>query len=190
MKDIEIEIQVQVENVEPLRTFLEESAQATGTKRQIDRYFVPAHRDFLAADPIAEWLRLRDQDGTHSITYKYWHIDSTHHRNYADEFETGIDNIGAMEKMLAALDFKPIVTVDKTRHTWHYQNYEIAIDAVKDLGDFVEIEYKGSEEITAETAITEMIDFLKTRQVGRIRRNTSGYPGLLLFPEQATYIEY
>ena len=47
MKNIEIEIQVQVENIKPLVKFLNTSAKKILKARQIDEYFVPKHRNFL-----------------------------------------------------------------------------------------------------------------------------------------------
>lgn len=76
--------------------------------------------------------------------------------------------------------------VDKTRETWEYQDYEIAIDQVKGLGDFVEIEYKGEEKSVDPVKIAnEMIVFLKEIGLSNIRRNYQGYPFLLLFPDEA-----
>ena len=62
-KDIEIEIQVNVEKIEPFLEFLTKSGQFVGEKHQVDEYFTPTHRDFLAVRPAVEWLRLRNSDG-------------------------------------------------------------------------------------------------------------------------------
>ena len=62
---------------------------------------------------------------------------------YCDEFETKIGSIEQFRKILSALNFRSIVTVDKLRKIYTYKDYEVAIDSVKDLGDFVEIEYIG-----------------------------------------------
>ncbi len=66
-----------------------------------------------------------------------------------------------------------------------FKNYEIAIDKVKDLGDFVEIEYKGKEKNKTPEKITEeMIKFLKDLDCGKIYRNYVGYPFQRLFPKE------
>ena len=186
----EIEIQVKVEDVAPLLAFLAKKGTATGEKHQMDEYFSPVHDDFTQKRPVQEWLRLRDASGTHSLNYKNWHFDNAGKGSYCDEFETTIADPSAARQMLLALNFRSIATVDKVRRTWTYQDYEVAIDAVKGLGDFVEIEYIGTNsETDPHTVAEEMVAFLKRLGCGKIRRNFVGYPFLLLFPEEAKYEE-
>lgn len=181
MKETEIEIQAQVENVSPLLSLLEREGKFESEKRQIDQYFIPAHRDFLATRPISEWLRLRDSGGAYSLNYKKWHFDSDGRGLYADEFETKLDNLDVARKIFTALDIKPLVIVEKTRKVWNYKDYEISLDSVKDLGDFVEIEYVGLRSTTDHKEIMqEMIQFLKDLGCGKLEVNHSGYPALLL----------
>ena len=188
MKSIEIEIQVNVEKIKPLLKFLEKNAEFKSEKRQIDEYFTPPHRDFLAVRPAAEWLRLRNADSKYSITYKNWHYDKDGKSHYCDEYETELKNLEPIKKIFKTLNFKTLTTVDKVRRTWNYKDYEISYDSVKNLGDFVEIEYIGNDKNPDPAKITDqMIKFLKTTGCGKIKRNYNGYPFLLLFPNQAKY---
>lgn len=182
---IEIEIKVNLENIKPLLDFLEVKAIFQAEKRQIDEYFSPINDDFLAVRPVAKWLRLRESDDKYSLNYKNWHFDASGKSNHCDEFETKIDEFEPMKKMLSALNFKTIIMVDKLRKTWTYQDYEIDIDVVKNLGDFVEIEYIGNDNQADPQKITdEMIVFLKNLNCGEITRNYVGYPFQLLFPDE------
>lgn len=181
MQEHEIEIQVQVERTEGLLTLLEQQGDCVGETRQIDEYFVPAHRDFLARQPIEEWLRLRTTDTGSSLNYKKWHFDSEGKGLYADEYETKVENIEAGRRILFAIDARPIITVDKLRKSWNYKDYEISIDTVKGLGEFVEVEYKGGESVSTHADITQaMIKFLKDSSCGTLILNHTGYPALLL----------
>ena len=184
-KNIEIEIQVQVENAKPFISFLKKSAKEVFSARQIDEYFIPKHRDFLASKPVSEWLRLRCMDNSYSINYKYWHYDKNgKSSNYCDEYETKVESIDSLKMILQSLDFKPIVKVDKKRTSYLFENYEISIDSVAELGDFIEIEYKGKSGGDKAKEITdEMIQFLKSFNVGKIYKNYVGYPFQLLYPE-------
>ena len=102
-----------------------------------------------------------------------------------DEYETSLGDMEQLRKILLALNFKSIVTVDKVRNTWTYQDYEIAIDSVKNLGDYVEIEYIGKEKQSDPKAVTvKMIQFLKSTSCGTIERDFQGYPFELLFPKE------
>ena len=192
MNNIEIEIQVNIENIKPLIEFLEKNGQFKAEKYQVDEYFSPAHRNFIEVRPIKEWLRLRDSDGKYSVTYKNWHYDENGRAQYlCDEYETKIEDLAQLRKILDVLNFKSLVKVDKKRKTWEYKDYEIDLDSVKGLGDFVEIEYIGKDEKANPDKITaEMMDFLKELGCGRIKRNYVGYPFQLLFPEEVKFEEY
>ncbi len=190
MKNVEIEIQVNIEDSKPLIEFLEKNADFKKENHQIDEYFSPAHRNFIGVRPVNEWLRLRDSDGNYFVNYKNWHRDKDGKSYHCDEYETKIEDLTQLKKILEVLDFKPLVKVDKIRKVWKYKDYEIAIDLVKGLGDFVEIEYIGKEEKVDPKKITEeMINFLKNLGCGKIERNYVGYPFQLLFPKEVKYEE-
>ena len=63
-----------------------------------------------------------------------------------------------MKKILCNLGFEVLIVVDKVRNSWQYEEYEISIDSVKNLGDYIEIEYKGTEN----TNISDIIKNLNT----------------------------
>lgn len=188
MQDREIEIQVRIEKSENLRNLLEKEAKFISEKRQIDEYFTPAHKDFISVKPIEEWFRIREEKGEYTINYKKWFYENGI-GIYADEYETTIGDKETARKICLALDLKPIVIVDKTRRKYIYQDYEVAFDKVVGLGDFVEIEYKGKEVVDPKTETKKMIEFLKNLDCGKIEINNGGYPMLLLFPQEAEYIE-
>ncbi len=142
----------------------------------------------MATRPVSEWFRLRDAEGNFSINYKKWHFDTKGKGQYCDEIETTVGNVEQAKKIVMALDFKSIAKVDKVRKTWTYKDYEVGIDSVKILGDFVEIDYIGKDEnIDPDKVTKEMVGFLKKMGCGKITRNYVGYPFLILFPDEVTY---
>ena len=178
---MEIEIKVKVENINNLKNFLEKEAEKKYTNQQKDQYYSPSHRDFTSVSPIVEWFRLRDSEGKFSINYKNWHHEEDGRTHYCDEYETKIEDIESLRKILLVLDFKFLIEVDKIRSVWMYEDYEISVDSVKELGDFIEIEYKGNTENVIPSEITEeMINFLNEINCGEIKRDFKGYPYLLL----------
>ena len=189
MKDLEIEIQVQVEKIDNLIKFLNEKGKSSGQRHQIDQYFIPSHRDFTAVRPISEWLRLRDNNGKFSIDYKNWHRDDRGKTNDCDEYISKFENIDSFRKILKVLNFKEICTVEKNRKIYTYKEYEIALDEVKGLGDFVEIEFKGNSNKSPAEITLEMVRFLKDIKVGRITRNYVGYAFMILAPAEKYDIE-
>ncbi len=62
---------------------------------------------------------------------------------YCDEYEVEIDDEDNLNKIFLILGLEEIALVDKKRKTYIYQDkYEIALDAVEKLGNFIEIEVK------------------------------------------------
>lgn len=191
MSDQEIEIKVKVASNKPLLVFLQQNAEFQSEEKQVDEYFSPLKNSFTEADPIKEWLRLREEGGKYSLNYKNWHYDDNGKSYHCDEFETEIKNPEQGRKILKALGFVPLVKVDKTRKNYLYNKYQISLDSVKDLGDFVEIEYAGSEKGLDPKKITaDMVEFLKKLGCEKIARYYAGYPFQLLFPGKAPIEEY
>lgn len=183
--DKEIEIQVRVEYIKPLIKFLNEKASFISQVHQIDKYYIPNHRNFLKTKPIEEWLRLRDSSGKLSINYKKVHYDKIGKTLYRDEYESSIGEIPALEKIFKAIDIKEIVVVDKTRKIYSYNDYEISLDNIKGLGDFIEVEYKGNDKDALPDNINrDMVNFLKEMGCGKITINYMGYPYQILFPKE------
>jgi len=183
MKDIEVEIQVEAENIQPLIELMEKSGKFLFEEHQIDQYYTPLHRDFRNKKPIEEWLRLRNSDGKYSVTYKNWHRDKNKKAVHCDEYETTLGDIDQLEKILKILNFTTVVKVDKSRKAYMYKEYEIALDKVKNLGNFIEIEYKSKKIKDPSLIAQEMISFLKSLKLGKISKNSVGYAYKLLYPE-------
>lgn len=189
-KNIEIEIQVQLENIRPLKTFLKKKAKLINKARQIDYYYTPSHRNFLKKYPAVEWLRLRQNDKEASINYKFWHVDENNRSHYSDEYESKIEEIDQLKLIFKSLNFKPIAIVDKKRKDYKFKSYIISVNQVKKLGEFVEIEFNGETDKKPVDITNEMILFLKNLGVGKIIRNYNGYPYILLYPKKVKYEEF
>ncbi len=186
----EIEIQVRVENVKPLLELMEKEGKFQCDNLQIDEYYTPYHRDFTAVRPVKEWLRLLDSDGKQSLNYKHWIYDKGSKKaDHCDEYETPVNDIGEIRNMFTALDYKKVVTVDKRRKVWNHKDWEVSVDTVKGYGDFVEIEYKGSDASVPKKITTEMTKFLKDLGCGTIQRSFQGYAFVCAFPDEARWEE-
>lgn len=187
--NIEIEIKVTIEKLAVLKDFLEANATFKAEKHQVDEYFSPKHEDFMSVRPVNEWLRLRMNDGKCSMDYKLWHRGEHNESEYCDEIETGVESMEQARKILTALKFRSIGKVDKVRRAWIYKDFEIAIDSVKGLNDFVEIEYIGKDgNMEFKQIVDDMIAFLKGLDCGKIAKIDTGYIMILLFPEEAKYV--
>lgn len=141
---------------------------------QKDIYFVPAHRNFLAKERVSEWLRIRETKDKITLNYKDWYPDGIH----CKEFETKIEDVTALKKIFESLDFKEIVDVEKVRSVWTYKGVEIAIDEVKDLGLFIELEVEN--DLDFEDAKKLLYDILKELNAETGEQDFIGYAYRLL----------
>lgn len=133
---------------------------------------------------VSEWLRLRETDDGSSVNYKRWLPETAEIKTHCDEFETPVDDVEALRRTLVALDFTPLITVDKTREEWDVPGeVVVAFDAVAGAGDFVEFEFKG-EAVDVKEAITRLQAFIDGLHVDLGDRINRGYPHMLLGRER------
>jgi len=83
-------------------------------------------------------LRLRRADGRATLTFKK-RIPSSAAIKHQREDETGVGDPEAMEAILDALGFTPVVVYEKRRQTWVLGKTEILVDVLP-FGLFMEIE--------------------------------------------------
>lgn len=107
---------------------------------QNDSYYVPAHRNFLEPDIVSEWLRIRKTNKGCTLNFKQWLPIGAQIQNYCNEYQTEVGDEFALKKIFELLDFKEIVTVNKVRNSWIYDDVEISVDEVENLGIFIELE--------------------------------------------------
>jgi len=131
---------------------------------QVDRYFAHPCRDFARTD---EALRLRLVGDDVAITWKGPRIDTA--TKTREEVELGLASVGAaaltIERwtaLLEALGFRLVRDVAKRRRAarvpWQGADVEVALDSVRDLGDFVELELQArSDEVPQARACLESL---------------------------------
>jgi adenylate cyclase, class 2 len=177
---IEVEKKFALPDPAPLKAKLEQlGAKPSEPTRQVDAYYNAPHRDFLAPEAVSEWLRIRTEERGSSINFKRWHPIDALIKTHADEYESTVDDVEAVRRLLEALDFQPLVTVDKTREEWQLTDIEIVFDHVVGAGDFVEFEYK-ADAATVEDATTRLHEFIASLDVQLGEPINRGYPHILL----------
>lgn len=178
MKNTEIEKRFYVKNKSGLLKKLAQVGKKIFENHQIDTYYSPSHRNFLKERYPFEWLRLRDDEGKYSLTYKHWYPERVKESTHCDEYETKIDSLEGFRKILEALDFKQVVVVNKERTSFKVRNLEVSVDDVKDLGLFVEIEikdkYKSVEDGVSQ--IYKLAEELGLKELPEDHPVRTGYP--------------
>lgn len=173
-KKIEVEIKFPLLNEKEVLEYLDNNAKFKYEARQIDEYFNAPHRDFTSKPRIYEWLRLRNSNGKCSFNYKDYS-----HEVYCDEYETEISSYEHLELILKAMNFKSLVVVDKHRKAYDFEDVEVSIDTVADLGGYIEIEYKGNNE-NIEEIRKHLFNILERISAKTGELDKKGYPYELL----------
>lgn len=161
-------------------------------QEQVDWYYSHPMRDFGVTD---EALRVRrtivqgnEQLLRSVLTYKGPRIDPLGEsqlfktrREIELPIGTTSDNVDRLAEILEVLGFRPTATVAKVRRClqvhWGEWKVEFALDDVRDLGTFVEIEIVASDgsASSAQTAIAAI-----AKQLGLQSPITSSYRNMLL----------
>jgi adenylate cyclase class 2 len=139
---LEIELKVRVPDLAPVRERLRElHAEQTDRTHEHDVYYNAPHRDFGSTD---EALRVRYSDDLVIVTYKGAKVPGFDFKA-REEINVRIEDGPGFENILDRLGFRKTAVVDKVREYYRYGEASVALDDVKDLGFFVEIELTGDE---------------------------------------------
>lgn len=138
----EVERKVRVAHTAIRPALADSPAIHESTVRQRDIYFDHPTRSFASTDEalrIREIVVVEDEgDGTAQLTYKGPRL--TGEAKTRKELESGIDDADQLQAILQALGFEPVATVEKRREIYRLDDYEISLDTVEDLGEFLEVE--------------------------------------------------
>jgi adenylate cyclase class 2 len=134
---MEYEVKIRVGSIQPLRArlaFLGIRPAKNLTEK--DTYFNSPTRDFGMTD---EALRIRSTDEGANLTYKGPKIGLAGIKA-REELIATVEPEEAMEEILLRLGFTRTAAIEKTRETYRVEGTFVALDEVKGLGSFVEIE--------------------------------------------------
>lgn len=176
--EIEIKIPIDRQAKEKVKEKLNELGEYIKTINQVDRYFTPEHRNFLDPEYPYEWLRIRQRNDKIVLNYKHYYPENAENTTHCDEFETEVEERDQIEHIFSALDFEELTTIKKIRQVYEFEDkFEIALDKVKELGFFIEIEAikdLGSVENTRK----KLLNFADRLEIDTTNTDKRGYPYL------------
>ena len=178
MKNIEIEIQAIIKNPKEVERKLKKVGKFIKTKKQVDNYFVTPRRNFFAKEPPIEYLRIRYEKDKNHLNYSFLHFGKNGWLRATDEYETLVDKPEAVEEIFKKIGLVPKVTVIKTRKYFDCGNFEVTLDKIKGLGNFMEVEAKkdlGGIDKTRKACS----DFLNSLNIKYEVKKDMGYPRML-----------
>jgi predicted adenylyl cyclase CyaB len=138
----EVEIKVILKNPKEVEEKLRKICKFVKEKNQFDEYFTPKHKDFFKENPVLEYLRVRHEAGKNTMEYMFCHFDKDGWLKKTDEYELKVDDPKMASIILKKLDMVHKVDVTKNRKCFDYNDFEISIDFIKELGYFIEVEAK------------------------------------------------
>ena len=149
----------------------------------MDIYYYDENRIELKPDSnfrITKCFRVRKKDDKSYITYKDDVFDTNGIWLYSNEEETEIIDYNVIRNIIKKLGFKKLVTVDMVKYFFETSDYNIAIEDVKKLGYFLEVESKNrscSDVISEKKKIQSFLSSLNIKLSDEVN---SGKPELLL----------
>ena len=170
---LEVELKFPVSDVAALAKRLADLGWSKHAEEmQSDEYFAHPCRDFVATD---EAFRVRTVNGESCLTYKGPRLDAE--TKTREEIEVGLA-MGAsssqqMSRLLASLGFESRDFVRKHRVVgtleWQGHPVTVSMDAVDELGDYVEIEVLASpaEFASAKQRVLELAETLNLHESER-----------------------
>jgi len=178
MKNVEVEIQVIIKDPVSAQSKLEKIGKFVRSRQQTDKYFVTPQKNFFAKDMPDEYLRVRYEGDRSHLNYSFIHFQSNGWIDSTDEYETIVDKPEVVEEIFNKIGLIPKVTVQKTRKYFDCGDFEVTLDEVKDLGNFMEVEAKKDFGGVAKTR-KACEDFLNNLGIDHINNQEKGYPRLL-----------
>jgi len=173
---IEVETKLKIDHVEHIEEQIKElKGEYKGEKTEIDLYFDNPNIHILSGGCA---LRVRDADGEYRLTYKGPKKDDE--TTSRPEFEIGIESAVEMIKILDELGFYEIFKVKKLRKTYLLKDLIITLDNVEDLGEFIEVEGKASNDEEFKEKKDEIFKLLKKLGLSRKEISQRSYLEMLL----------
>lgn len=105
-------------------------------------YFDPKRNDLLPCNgKLFSCFRLREKQGKAFLTYKKDHYDDSTWI-YSDEYETEVGDALNTKQIIKSLGYIELLKLSSQKKYYYYNEYEIVLEIVENLGVFLEVEYK------------------------------------------------
>jgi len=163
---IEVEIRAKVNNFEKIRNELKKlNAEFIKQEKQADYIFGRA-KDLDSEHKILEGhfvARIREKGDKRLLEFK-----EINRNGVGMEFSSSLSSIESGFNFLQKLDFEKSFSIIKNLESYKYQDFEICLDDVEQLGFFIEIEHSSKEDGDKTEALKKCQDLLNLIASGAI----------------------
>lgn len=180
MKEIEILVEL-YDDIDCIKEIFKKF-KYIGLKKVIDEYYYDPKRNELKPDKnnqLNHCLRLRTTNNNYSITYK----DDVFENGkwlYSNEYETNIENIDMLREIFNRLGLVKFIEIDNLKETYSYNDYEIVVENVKNLGVFMEVEFCTSDEVDVKEIKKEIQEFIDSLGIKVSNELSMGKPEMYM----------
>lgn len=174
MKEIEIKIAL-ADRQQTLEILKNNGCNFGDGITQDDTVYIPEGQSLIPVPPGVPVLRIRRQGNKSLFTLKQ--SDPDNHLSKL-EHELEITDPDAMDKIIRQLGFKIVAHIVKDRVKSNYKDYEICVDHVHGLGDFLEIEQLSDDDPVV--IQKGMMEFLEKLKIDTSQRLDVGYDILFI----------
>jgi adenylate cyclase class 2 len=182
VEDIELEIKLNLstDQFRQLRDRFDSAGYECTHTSQIDIYYSPSNEDFFSDTTNDKCLRIREEDGKQTITYKQIFSSNSELHSHMVEYETLIESSIQMEKILEVLSVNRVLELKKERFKYIIdKRFDVSLDSVDGLGYFIEIEALSiNDNDNVENVNKNLIAFARSLDVDISNRNAEGYSNL------------
>ena len=180
MKEIEVLVEV-YDDINIVKDKLSDFCYK-GLKKTIDEYYYDPKRETLKPDKdnqLSHCLRIRSKNNEYSITYKDDVFDNGKWL-YSNEYETKVESISMIKEIFEKLGLVKFIEINNEKETYTYNNYEIVIENVKNLGVFMEVEYCTNEDVDVKTIKKEIQEFIDSLELNVSEELNMGKPEMYM----------
>ncbi|HID47383.1 MAG TPA: class IV adenylate cyclase [Methanococcaceae archaeon] len=176
---IEVELKVRLNEEEVLN--LPDKLKKLGFRRhgkeeEIDTYFNGIDRDFRKTDEalrVRKSMDLERGDTRYYLTYKGPRMDEI--SKTREEYQVGVEDGETLEVILEKLGFKKVLPIRKLREIYRRGDIVVSLDKVEGIGYFAEFEKTVKSPSEKEDAIKELMDIIRSLNIGEERLVRSSY---------------
>ncbi len=180
MKEIEVLVEVYDDILSIKNKF--KKFDYKGLKNTIDEYYYDPKRDTLKPDKdnqLSHCLRVRSKNNEYSITYKDDVFDNGKWL-YSNEYETKVESVAMIKEIFSKLGLVKFIEINNKKEIYTYNNYEIVIEDVKDLGIFMEVEYCTNEDVDVKLIKKEIQNFIDSLELNVSEELNMGKPEMYM----------
>ena len=167
----EVEVKIKVDNIDDILKKLDSlNCELTSPKKQKDVIFISSSMKEYKIVEGTVVLRTRTENDKEFFTLKRQSGVNLSSKEYNLE----IQGVETLHQMLELMNFKKLVEVTKVRIEGKLNQYNICIDKVENLGNFIELELLTDRDDFNKIQ-DEMIDYLKKINIDTSERSIVPY---------------